>query len=136
MSESRYRQMIIADLRILHPVAVENSIGPGTPDINCSLGWIELKWMKSYPKEGIIKIKHFTPQQRVWLLKRWRNCRGAWLLFKIGQDQFLFDGETASREVGKTLDRDGFIEKSLVYFPSGTYTPKELIICLKTSMTP
>jgi len=57
-----------------------------------------------------VRIEHFTPQQRVWLLRRYMaeiklripnpHC---WLLLYVAEtkEHLLFDAETAARKVAK-----------------------------------
>ena len=89
----------------LDPVRVENPIHPGTPDVNLKTGvWIEMKALAQWPlrEATIVAIKHFTPQQRVWLLQRWR-AGGAkcFLLLLVQGEWLLFDGDVAAHVVGK-----------------------------------
>jgi hypothetical protein len=91
----------------LDPVRVENPICPGTPDVNLSSGhWIELKCLPDFPARDDLKLRipHFTPQQRVWLLKRWRSAPGTTHLLleirAVGQ-WLLFDGDVAAKVVGR-----------------------------------
>lgn len=91
----------------LDPVRVENPIHPGTPDVNLSNGkWIELKCILRWPVRDttIVRISHFTPQQRVWLYRRWRYSPGSTLLLlEIREDRqwLLFDGDVAAKIVGR-----------------------------------
>jgi len=89
----------------LDPIRVENPIHPGTPDINYIFGWIELKTIPCWPKEQhIVQIKHFTPQQRVFLLKRWRAAHGTTHLVlevREARQWLLFDGDIAAQIVGR-----------------------------------
>jgi len=84
--ESRMRQVVVAALRGLDPVSVENPAHPGTPDVNCTAGWVELKCLDELPvrPSSVVRVKHFTPQQRVWLRRRWEANRRAWLLLRVG----------------------------------------------------
>jgi hypothetical protein len=89
----------------LDPVRVENPIHPGTPDVNLAIGcWIELKYLASPPRPGcLLRIPHFTREQRVWLYRRWRYAPGTtFLLLEIRADHqwLLFDGDVAAKVVG------------------------------------
>jgi len=93
-----------------HPVRIENSVAIGTPDVNCSLGWIELKQIarKDIPKRSdtILAIRHYTPEQRIFQLKR-SICRGpCWLLLLLDQEWLLFDSKTAAGPLGKMTTED------------------------------
>jgi hypothetical protein len=91
----------------LDPVRVENPIHPGTPDVNLVNGsWIELKAMARWPVRDshLFAIRHFTPQQRVWLYKRWRAGGRTYLLLEVVSmgEWLLFDGDVAAKIVGRT----------------------------------
>jgi hypothetical protein len=107
---SRVRPVLVAAR--LDPVRVENPIHPGTPDVNLADGcWIELKTIASWPEgpSQVVRIRHFTPQQRVWLFRRWKYARGSThLLLEVRfVDQWLlFDGDVAARIVGRATAAD------------------------------
>lgn len=93
----------------LDPVRVENPIHPGTPDVNLADGrWVEFKSVQAPVREDtILRVNHFTPQQRVWLFRRCRAVPGsALLLLEVRNDDdrgalwLLFDGDVASKVVG------------------------------------
>ena len=91
----------------LDPVRVENPIHPGTPDVNLAIGhWIELKTIERWKaSNAITPIKHFTPQQRVWLYRRWKYAPGTtYLLLEVRSDRqwLLFDGDVAAKLVGRS----------------------------------
>jgi hypothetical protein len=91
----------------LDPVRVENPIHPGTPDVNLSDGkWIELKTVDRWPvrENTILRIGHYTPQQRVWLYQRWKYAPGSTLLLlevRSERQWLLFDGDVAAKVVGR-----------------------------------
>lgn len=94
----------------LDPVRVENPIGPGTPDVNLADGrWIELKYVPAWPPRArnILRIPHFTPQQRVWLYQRWRSAPDTtYLLLEVraSREWLLFDGDVAAKVVGRATE--------------------------------
>lgn len=104
MSEHSQADRVMATLRKLHAIRVENPCLPGTPDVNCALGWIELKWLEDWPKRAdtTVRIDHYTPQQRIFGQKRDRAAGLSVLLLQVEstQDWLLFDGPTAARIVG------------------------------------
>lgn len=109
-TESQIRQMITrVVLRGWDPISVENPAHPGTPDVNFAGGWLELKAIGRWPArpDTIVRVDHFTPQQRVWLTRRWRCDRRAWVLMRVGgwQDTrstwLLFAGDVAAEHLGK-----------------------------------
>lgn len=114
------RQRVVKALRPLDAISVENSAYPGTPDVNYVEGWIELKWVREWPaREGTaVPVKHFTPQQRVWLKRRWYRNGAAWLLLQVGRTWLLFDGATASQIVG-LVDKRTLINRARRVWFSG-----------------
>ena len=106
MSESNMRQHLVRVLKAagLDPVSVENPAHPGTPDLNYADGWLELKWVRSAPinPETPLLLAHFSPQQRVWLLRRWRAGGNVHLLLCCAGEWMLFDGDVAVEVVGKS----------------------------------
>jgi hypothetical protein len=92
----------------LDPVRVENPIHPGTPDVNiCDGRWIELKCIPRWPVRvrTVVRIAHYTPQQRVWLYRRWIASPGSTLLLlevRADRQWLLFDGDVAAKIVGRT----------------------------------
>lgn len=90
----------------LDPVRIENPIHPGTPDVNMTIGWMELKTIAAWPQRGIfVRIAHFTPQQRVFLYRRWRAKHGTtYLLLEVRSTKmfYLFDGDVAAKVVGRS----------------------------------
>lgn len=105
MRESAFWKTVRPRLAGLDPVRVENACAPGTPDVNCTLGWIELKIVpaEKMPKRATtdIKIPHFTVVQRIWLDRRTRSGGKAWLLLRVDKEWLLFDGTTAAQFVGR-----------------------------------
>lgn len=89
----------------LHPVRIENAVAMGTPDVNCSLGWIELKQVeeKDIPKRPgtIFRLDHFTPEQRIFQLKRAIAGGPCWLLLLLGREWLLFSSRVAADRLGK-----------------------------------
>lgn len=95
------RQRVVSVLRELDAISVENPAYPGTPDVNHSLGLLELKREKSWPVNGgPLRVPHFTPQQRVFLERRHRKGGLAQLLIQVGSDWLLLDGDVAARLLG------------------------------------
>ena len=96
----------------LDPVRVENPVHPGTPDVNlCDGHWIELKCIARWPVRAStrVRIPHYTPQQRVWLYRRWKAAPGSTLLLlevRADRQWLLFDGDVAAKVVGRGTAAD------------------------------
>lgn len=103
MSESAMWDSIRPVLKKFDPVRIESPITPGIPDVNYSQGWIELKYVERWPpRGGPLRIDHFTKEQRGFLVKRRKAGGRAFLLLKVGKDEWLlFDGLTAAASVGR-----------------------------------
>lgn len=103
MSEMRFRQTVVRELKQLDAISVENPVYPGTPDVNFINGWAELKWARDWPvrKDTLFSIPHYTPQQRVWLLRRWKRGGYSCLILKVGREVLLFRGDVAAELVGR-----------------------------------
>jgi hypothetical protein len=108
------RQRVVRELRSLNAIAVENPVLPGTPDVNYVEGWIELKWLRSWPSRGgIVTIPHFTPQQRVWHYRRRKAGGQSWFLLQCRREWILLDGAVAAMVVNKST-REELIEAANV----------------------
>ena len=97
-SEKDMRKRVVKILRPLHACSVENGVGAGTPDVNYTGGWLELKSLAEWPAsdETIFHVDHFTPQQRLWLRKRWLTGGNVHALVKVADDWLLIDGWMAA----------------------------------------
>lgn len=109
MSEAGMWEAIRPRLKKFDPVRIENVVGSGTPDVNYNDGWIELKYLDAWPVRDNtpVRIDHFTPQQKAWLVRRESTGGKAWLLLKVGKtDWLLFTGMTAAQHVGKVAQQE------------------------------
>jgi hypothetical protein len=84
---------VLAEAR-LDPRRVENVVGPGHPDVNYAGGDIELKAMEAFPKRDatLVKVPKFTGEQAGWLYQRQQAGARAWLLVRVKDEWFLFNG--------------------------------------------
>jgi len=105
------RGMVVKALHNFHAVAVENPIWPGTPDVNYSLGWIELKELKGWPEQEDtpVLIDHFTQEQRLFSKMRGRAGGSSILILKVGNEWLFFNGEPVWESVGKVCKADLFL---------------------------
>lgn len=101
------RQKVVKALKSLHALSVENPCKPGTPDVNFGGlygGWIELKWESDWPKKPETPLRltsTFTPQQRLFAIKRWHRGGKCYFLLQVGPDWLMFDGPTAAELIDK-----------------------------------
>lgn len=114
------RRRVVEGLRDLDAVAVENSAYPGTPDVNYVEGWIELKWLRAWPRqaETPVRVDHFRPEQKVWMRRRWRRGGAVFLLLQVRREWLLFDGPTAAKVVG-TAARSELTRAALRHWREG-----------------
>jgi len=86
----------------LDPVRVENgAVGIGTPDVNITTGWIENKFARRWPpREGPLRLDHYTPKQRAWALRREKAGGKVWLLLRVDKEWLLFSGGSAALLLG------------------------------------
>ena len=92
-----------------HVIRMENYLGPGQPDVNgcfdCTEWWCELKVIERLPVRPttVVKIDHFTPEQRVWLVQRSMVGGRSFMFVRVDhhRDFFLFKGLDAAHHVGK-----------------------------------
>lgn len=96
-----------------HWVRVENAIVPGTPDVNWAMhgteGWLELKEIPCWPKpDAVVRVDHFTREQRIWLKKRRAAGGTAHLLLRVSRSKhvLLFDGLVAAAILGLAVRAD------------------------------
>jgi Mesyanzhinovviridae DNA helicase len=119
------RTKVLRALRPLDAVAVENAVGPGTPDVEYIGGWLELKYLERWPVRGGPVRVDFPWEQRLWHLRRRRRGGATWLLLRCKSEWLLFDGAVAALYLGvKTLGElleitdmswmDGLDEEGLV----------------------
>jgi hypothetical protein len=122
-SETTFRRYMAKGLKPYgHCIQVENSMSDGQPDTNvCIEGHvcdIELKYIRQWPKREstIIKIPHYTENQRLWIFKRAMALGSVFLFVKVVNDYYLFTPYAAIEMVGKTLTRKGFRNEAHAYW--------------------
>lgn len=131
LENATMRRTVVRLLKPLHAISVENgATHSGTPDVNYIEGWIENKAMEHWPVRAVtpLRIKHFTPQQRIWLFKRHAAGGRVHLLLTVDRYWLLFRGDIAAEYVGRVP------KKRLYELACATWTgnppQKELISCL------
>lgn len=111
MKESPRRAQLLDLLSPLHAVAIENTLEAGTPDVNCTAGWIEVKQLDDWPKRAdtIVQPRHFKPEQRHWLIKRCQAGGRAWVLLCVGGEWCLCWGAAAAKHLGVSWKRSDLV---------------------------
>jgi hypothetical protein len=113
---------------------VENPVGPGTPDVyytinsNGKMGWMELKYVVSFPKRLTtpLKIDHFTPQQRAFIRRHGSIGAQVHLFIQVGREYFLLEWQDALK-VGELLYND---YKDLAFYWKDSIDFNELFFIL------
>ena len=122
MSEYDMRGKVVRALKDYHAIPVENSVCAGTPDVNCTLGWIELKWLRNWPSNeetcplGNGKIRR---EQINWANRRQKAYGGAsvYLLLQVKREWFLFSGFQMERL--EVATRQGLYDLALIKSSKG-----------------
>lgn len=131
MSESSMRRRLCVGLRPLDGQPIENRLKGGTPDVNYIGGWMELKWLRSWPvRGGVVSLPHYTNGQRLWLRRRGKRGGVAMLVLQVGKNWFFFDWEY-SWYVGRTETRIDLEYHAVKWFPNGLKN-KELVAWLRS----
>ena len=120
MSEQKFRNRVIRELRPLDAVSVENPAFPGTPDVNYIEGWVELKWLRAWPADANtpVRLEHYTQQQRVWATRRRHRGGRCFLLLQVQDEYLLFDGRTAAEVLGHST-REALEEHAIQVWKGG-----------------
>lgn len=94
----------------LDPVRIESHMTQGNPDVNYLHGWVELKYLRCWPKRPSTRVRFphdFSAEQRSWATRRAAAGGLAFFLVKVGghghemgEEWLLFHGALAYREVG------------------------------------
>lgn len=109
MSESNMRKNLCNQLKKLDAQAVENRVGPGTPDVSYIGGWIECKWLRAWPKRPgtVVKLDHpLLKSQKVWIRRRARRGGNVYVLLQRGREWLLFYGRIACEYLGLSTRAD------------------------------
>ena len=101
-SESDMRSHMCRLLKTWHAVPIESGLAAGVPDVNYIDGWIECKSV-DLPKKPttVIRVKHFSQDQKFWLTERWQRGGASSVMLKTGPWWLLFDAPVAVEIVGK-----------------------------------
>lgn len=95
----------------------EDSISKGIADVSYVSngghhGWIELKKVSQWPARDstILRIDHYTDDQRIWLKQKGRAGGFTWLFLQVARDYLLFD-HVGCQELG-LLNRSSLEERA------------------------
>lgn len=131
------RQNLVKALKPLDAVPIENHMRAGTPDVNYIGGWIECKWMKTWPRGAAtnpVKFTHpLTKNQGLWLRRRWLAGGTTLVCAQVAREWFFFSGETIKDYFNK-MTRPEMIERAIFYMPNGLDKGK-LVAWLQTIST-
>lgn len=98
MAESQTWRTLKKAIKELDPYRVENLLDRGCPDVNFVDGWIELKHVPKWPvRGGVVRIEHYTNEQRIWLMRRWRAGGKAFLLIQAEREWLLYTAPQAQK---------------------------------------
>lgn len=111
------------------PVRVENSVGPGTPDLNYNGGWIEDKYLPGWPKRAStpVRVRHFVREQRGWIMKRCASGGRVHVVIQVGAEVFVFDGRAAAQFLGSWTRGQMYDNAALVMNPWNGLRLREFI---------
>jgi len=130
MKEAGLRSKVLEILKPMDAVPVENGARPGTPDVNITTGWIELKKVEAWPKreDTLLRVDHFSPQQKIWIARRERAQGRVWVLLQVGTDYLLLKGGDAVNLLGSS-PKDTLMQAAIAHWPK-RLNGEELIACL------
>lgn len=101
MPENATNKRLKKAIGCFDPHRVENTCESGTPDVNCTIGWIEDKYLDHWPvRKGVVRCDHFTIQQRLWARTRIAYRGACWLFLQVGREYLLFRGDVAAEFLG------------------------------------
>lgn len=89
----------------------------------------ELKSIQKWPRDGVVRVNHFNPAQRIWLQKRAAAGGECWLLLKVGADWLLFEGSVAAARLGRSTKGEMLLDARGCWL--GRLDEEELLSCLK-----
>lgn len=116
MSENALWQALRKNMRWQEATRHEEAFQSGVADVSFVAGgrhgWLELKFLPEWPHRAgtVVRIEHFTEDQRRWLAAKGKEGGRTWLLLQIGR------GGTPSAWYGlfgwQSLDAVGTTERA------------------------
>jgi hypothetical protein len=122
LAENSAKGTLIKRLAPLDAVSIESPMtGLGIPDVNCTLGWIECKAMRAWPKTADYKPVKFPhplmQEQKVWLYRRARAGGVALVCVKVSNSWFFFCGlKIWQKKLWENMTRPQMYEEADIYF--------------------
>ena len=115
--EQQLNDKIMNAIRTRHPVRVENTADPGTPDINLVDMWIESKCIGAWPKRSdtIVRVPHYRPDQRAWQIKRRGMSGTCFVVLQVVSEVFVFDANEAAQHLGIDWTHDDMLSNALLW---------------------
>jgi len=114
---------------------IENMVGRGRPDVNycvrgCS-GDIELKQLPAWPahSDTVVKVDHFSPQQRLWLRQRCAAGGTVFVLLEVVKPTpvyLLLRGAWARLHLGLTATQQQLRDAAVVT-GDGRFPTKDIL---------
>lgn len=132
MSEAGMRSLLIQRMVGLDAVAIESpKTGIGIPDVNFKWGWIECKWLKTWPVNAEtrpVKFPHpLTKHQQLWLWRRERAGGLAMVCAKVSNSWFFWSGaKIKERNLWDNMTKPQMYQEAAKVF-EGKLEPKELV---------
>jgi len=127
------RKTLVQLLKRHHAISVENGMThPGTPDLNCTLGWAELKATEYWPvrPDTVVRMDHeLTPQQRIWHTLRRKAGGVSLVIITVAGEWLVFDGAVAAEHLEK-VTRAKLYELAIAAW-TRTPTTEELERCFR-----
>lgn len=105
-----------------HATRIESSAGNGVPDVSYGIksdqncwgvnGFIELKYIKEYPKRKTTKIKvPLRNEQKLWIKNRSQFTNHVWVCMRIENDFYLMRGASAITNIDEGgWTKDEFVD--------------------------
>lgn len=124
--ETKFREWFLGQVRRIPGVKalpIENMVGaPGVSDVFIAArgqaAWIELKDLDAFPKRGgVVRINHFTSDQRIFLLEMGEIGIGSFLLVRVGTNQYYLFDHLQAGEVYEGRDVSWWNSNGLVGAP-------------------
>jgi hypothetical protein len=132
VSEKALAGKVMKILKPLDAHRVENLCGVGTPDVNYTNGWIELKQEDRWPKrpKTPVRLGHdLQPGQRIWLTRREEKGGRAYVLLQVSTDYLLFTGTVASRLIGVANQEE--LRAAAIFVCNSKQLPEALLAACK-----